>query len=150
MIEPLASYDVRDPTAAPPHVRARAAEFNQAHFGLVKEDTLTGLRIGVPQVHCSYSHVSRTSKLMILLFFRSTSRASSKVALSTPCAESSSNCNLGVQPSCPYRCPPRAMRSAPTMSFQVPRPAAISLGTMELSMVSSIVPFRRYIPNNSS
>ncbi|KAI0793712.1 amidase signature enzyme [Fomes fomentarius] len=47
--EPLASYDVRDPTAAPPHVRARAAEFNQAHFGLVKEDTLTGLRIGVPQ-----------------------------------------------------------------------------------------------------
>ncbi|KAI0730842.1 amidase signature enzyme [Earliella scabrosa] len=45
----IASYDVRDPTAAPPHVRAAASESCTKYMDYVREDSLTGLRIGVPQ-----------------------------------------------------------------------------------------------------
>ncbi|KAI0741484.1 amidase signature enzyme [Daedaleopsis nitida] len=45
----IASYDVRDPTAAPPRVRKTAQATCEQVLRLVQEDSLAGLRIGIPQ-----------------------------------------------------------------------------------------------------
>ncbi|KAH9851889.1 amidase signature enzyme [Lenzites betulinus] len=45
----LATYDSRDPTAAPPHVRERAAKLHTDRLSSLKGGQLTGLRIGIPQ-----------------------------------------------------------------------------------------------------
>ncbi|KAI0714189.1 amidase signature enzyme [Cerioporus squamosus] len=45
----LAVYDSRDPTAAPSHVREKAARLTISHLEHMQGDALDGLRVGVPQ-----------------------------------------------------------------------------------------------------
>ncbi|KAH9940770.1 amidase signature enzyme [Epithele typhae] len=44
----LANYDIRDPTAAPQHIRDRAAELCRSHDA-IRGESLAGLRVGIPQ-----------------------------------------------------------------------------------------------------
>ncbi|RDX54136.1 amidase signature enzyme [Lentinus brumalis] len=45
----LAIYDSRDPTAAPSHIREKAAQLSRSHLQQTQDDGLNGLRIGIPQ-----------------------------------------------------------------------------------------------------
>ena len=50
MSDVIATYDTKDPTAAPPHVRSKAAHACAKRLQEIGGSQLTGLRIGVPQV----------------------------------------------------------------------------------------------------
>ncbi|OJT02947.1 Glutamyl-tRNA(Gln) amidotransferase subunit A, mitochondrial [Trametes pubescens] len=49
VLDSIAIYDARDPTAAPPHIRAGAAQMCADRLEAFKDGDYTGLRIGVPQ-----------------------------------------------------------------------------------------------------
>ncbi len=55
VLDSIAIYDARDPTAAPPHIRAGAAQMCADRLEAFKDGDYTGLRIGVPQVRAFFT-----------------------------------------------------------------------------------------------
>ena len=138
LLDALAVFDRCDPTAAPKNVREKATQLYQKHLGGIRDGSLAGLRIGVPQVSITSSSCDRNVDISTTC--RSTSLQSCKVMSQSLLDRSCSNYKLVALRSCLCHYRRRHMPSVPTMSYRALRLVVTWLGMMVLNMVSVFGP----------